>query len=246
MTSIYSFQRQGLYNMAVDMFDSIEDDVQNTQPITYSLAENYTLVDDDRQYFTAISDGLSCYTEGTNWTSTKQGASYCHCLEGYYGRECGIPEPVWGSCPLLDNCNGFKPRKKPRRLIHGININHELEFFQVRLEQVGDIVDVLIVGESNLTAGGDASLLYLLPELKKGFMGRFQHKIIHVLIDHFPERGHTDGWFADTFIRYLFFLFKTDRSFNYFSTFYRDEMGHKGLERISGNSTVSNNSTIAR
>ena len=190
----------------VDVFGSMEDDARITQPITYSLAENYTLVDDGRQYFTAIADDLSCYTDGTNWTSTIKGTSYCHCLEGYYGRECGIPEPVWGSCPSLDNCTGFKPRNNPRRLIHGININHELEFFQVRLEQVGDIVDVLIVGESNLTAGGDTSLLYLLPELKKGFMGRFQHKIIHVLIDHFPERGHTDGWFADTFIRYKFLL----------------------------------------
>jgi beta-1,4-mannosyl-glycoprotein beta-1,4-N-acetylglucosaminyltransferase len=84
---------------------------------------------------------------------------------------------------------------------------------------VGDVLDVVIVGESNLTAGGDASPLYLLPELRKGFMSGFQHKIIHIFIDHFPPEGLTDGWFADTFIR--------------------DYMGQEGLKRIKGSFPVS-------
>ena len=224
MTSIYSYQREGLYelgNLVLFGGGSSEDEATIAQPITYSLAENYSLQDDNRPYFTPITDSVSCYHKGTNWTSTIKGraTSYCHCLKGYYGHDCGIPELVWASChSSLNNCTELKSRKTPRRLIHGFNINHELEFFQMRLEQVGDIVDVLIVGESNLTAGGDVSHLYLLPELQKGFMGRFQHKIIHVLIDHFPQRGLTDGWYADTFIR--------------------DYMGHEGLKRISGISGV--------
>lgn len=178
-----------------------------------ALPETYTLVDDDRPYFTLLPNGLSCFTAATDLMKSSNSNS-CNCLAGYYGRDCGIPEPVWYACQALNNCTDFKLRKTPRRLIHGLNINHELEFFQVRLEEVGDVLDVIIVGESNLTAGGDPSPLYLLPELRKGFMGGFQHKIIHIFIDHFPPEGLTDGWFADTFIR--------------------DYMGQEGLKRIKG------------
>jgi len=181
-----------------------------------SLPETYTLLDDDRPYFTFLPNELNCFTAGTDLmkSSSSPSGSSCTCLAGYYGRDCGIPGPVWHACQALNNCTDFKPRKTPRRLIHGLNINHELEFFQVRLEEVGDVLDVVIVGESNLTAGGDPSPLYLLPELRKGFMSGFQHKIIHIFIDHFPPEGLTDGWFADTFIR--------------------DYMGQEGLKRIKG------------
>jgi beta-1,4-mannosyl-glycoprotein beta-1,4-N-acetylglucosaminyltransferase len=181
-----------------------------------ALPDTYTLVDDERLYFTVLPNELNCFTAGTDLMKSRSSTSgsSCTCLAGYYGRDCGIPSPVWHACQALNNCSDFKPRKTPRRLIHGLNINHELEFFQVRLEEVGDVLDVVIVGESNLTAGGDPSPLYLLPELRKGFMGGFQHKIIHIFIDHFPLEGLADGWFADTFIR--------------------DYMGQEGLKRIKG------------
>lgn len=181
------------------------------------LPETFTLSDDTRSYFTHLPNGLTCFTDGADLikTSSNLKSDGCTCVTGYFGSDCGIPEPVWNSCRQLKNCSDFKARKTPRRLIHGFNINHELEFFQVRMEEIGDVLDVVIVGESNLTAGGDSSPLYLLPELQNGFMGEFQHKIIHVFIDHFPPQGLTDGWFADTFIR--------------------DYMGKEGLKRINGN-----------
>lgn len=178
------------------------------------LPETFTLTDeeDSQSYFMLAEDGrTNCFKAGTvNVTN-----STCQCRPGYYGTDCGIPQVVWLSgCPSLNKCSGIKARTKPRRLIHGLNVNHELEFFEMRLEEVGDVVDVFIVAESNLTAGGDPSPLYLLPELQKGFMSSFQHKILHVFIDQFPAQGLTDGWFADTFIR--------------------DHMGREGLKRISG------------
>ena len=64
----------------------------------------------------------------------------------------------------------------------------------MRLEEVGDVVDVFIVGESNVTAAGAPSPLYLLPKLQSGFVSRWQHKILHVFIDRFPSQGFADGW----------------------------------------------------
>lgn len=79
-------------------------------------------------------------------------------------------------------------------MIHGVNVNHEVEFFEMRLEEVGEVVDILIVGESNMTAGGEPSPMYLLPKLQEGFMSHWQHKILHVFIDRFPPQGFADGW----------------------------------------------------
>jgi len=179
-------------------------------PVTFTLHDP----DDGRTYFTKRMDGISCFTAGTLLNESVAFNSTCKCRQGFYGTDCGIPESVWETaCPFLPGkCSELKVREKPRRLIHGINVNHELEFFEMRLEEIGDVVDVLIVGESNITAGGDPSQLYLLPQLRQGFMSHFQHKILHVFIDHFPKEGYTDGWFADTFIR------------NY--------MGKEGLKRI--------------
>jgi len=117
---------------------------------------------------------------------------------------------------LPDACqlDELKIRPKPRRIIHGFNINHEVQFLEIRLGEVGHVVDVFIVAESNVTAGGDAKPLYILPALKKGAARRWQHKMLHVFIDHFPEQGYQDGWLADTFLR--------------------DEMGRQGLARIQG------------
>lgn len=187
------------------------------------LPDTLTLTDDRTNYFIEIAPGLSCFREGSNLENTaiimhQQLNAACSCLPGYFGRDCGIPEPIWLSC-IDDICQRrLVQRQTPRRLIHGINVNHELEFFEARLSEIGDVVDVLIVGESNTTAGGDTSELYLLPNLKRGFMEDYQHKILHVLIDKFPPQGLVDGWFADTFIR--------------------DYMGKKGLERIQGNKST--------
>ncbi len=219
--SVYTFQRTG-WSAFVGFYGQMEMDEgfsygNSTAVPLPELPETYTLVDDDRSYFTLLPNGLECFTGGTDLikSGSSSSGSACTCLDSYHGRDCGIPEPVWYACQVVNNCTDMKARKKPRRLVHGFNINHELEFFQVRLEEVGDVLDVIIVGESNLTAGGDPSPLYLLPELRKGYMGAFQHKIIHVFIDHFPQQGLTDGWFADTFIR--------------------DYMGEEGLKRIKGN-----------
>ena len=179
--------------------------------VTTSLPQTFQLIDDPNIYFRTVPDGnVSCFIAGTNWSIS---STDCRCLDGYHGVKCGIPSVVWSSC-LADTCqlNELRIRQKPRRIIHGFNINHEVQFLDIRLGEIGHVVDVFIVAESNVTAGGDAKPLYILPALKKGAARRWQHKMLHVFIDHFPEEGYRDGWLADTFIR--------------------DEMGRQGLARI--------------
>lgn len=97
-----------------------------------------TLADDERQHFQPIGSAPLCYLEGTDVESTvAANTTDCQCLENYFGKECGIPAAVWHRTLRQRHVRWqLKPRKVPRRIIHGFNINHELEFFQVRLEEL--------------------------------------------------------------------------------------------------------------
>ena len=87
-----------------------------------------------RQYFHTLSSGALCYSEGTDLSRS---SNSCQCRTGYFGRECGIPAAVWYRT-VENKYHRWKitPREIPRRIIHGLNINHETEFFQVRLEEL--------------------------------------------------------------------------------------------------------------
>lgn len=217
--SVHSFQRNRItgFGWQEGPFTGSSGTVAFTELVSENLPrlpQILTLTNDSKIYFTEIVPGVSCFRHGIDLEKSLV-RKKCSCSPGYFGSDCGVPEPVWFSC-INEICKSqLIKRRTPRRIIHGININHELEFFEARLKEIGDVVDVLIVGESNYTAGGDSTELYLLPELKKGFMAEYQHKIIHVLIDQFPPEGFVDGWFADTFIR--------------------DYMAKEGLTRIQGN-----------
>ena len=71
-----------------------------------------------------------------------------------------------------------------------------------------------IVCESNYTAHGDSKALSLLGRLQSGFLSNFHSKIIYVPLTDFPERGRSDGWFMDGYLRTY--------------------MGINGLDRIRG------------
>lgn len=97
-----------------------------------------TLADDTQSHFQRIGTAELCYVEGTDVDKTlelKDGQ--CKCRPDYFGRECGIPASVWYRT-VEQKYDKWKliPRKVPRRIIHGLNINHEINFFQVRLEEL--------------------------------------------------------------------------------------------------------------
>jgi len=87
----------------------------------------------------------------------------------------------------------------------------------VQLGELGDVVDVFVIGESNRTTSGEANELLLLPKMRnEGFLKEYHHKIVYVMIPStdFPKDPSGGGWISDAFIR------------NY--------LGQNGLSRIDG------------
>lgn len=141
----------------------------------------------------------SCYTRGANATLS-EAKKRCVCQSMWFGRDCGIPYSVQKSNIPLDT-SSLERRKEPRRVIHGINVNHEVDFFEIRLHELADVIDLFIICESNYTAYGLPKNLTFLTLLKKGFFKEFQHKIVYLFLDHFPRGGKEDGWVADKYLR---------------------------------------------
>ncbi len=212
-----------LKNPAIDLSKTgnyeKNDKLPTSSNIHYALPERYKLMEGNNQlYFTPRHNAtVGCYTAGS--VHPEPGIEWaCHCRQGFYGPSCSIPEVVMTSgCQALKNCDMVKARIKPRRIIHAFNVHHELDHAEVQLGELGDVVDVFIIAESNRTTSGKPNKLQLLPKMKnEGFLSKYHSKIIHVTIPStdFPKDPAEGGWKSDVFIR------------NY--------MGDKGLERIDG------------
>ncbi|XP_013776586.1 beta-1,4-mannosyl-glycoprotein 4-beta-N-acetylglucosaminyltransferase-like [Limulus polyphemus] len=164
--------------------------------------ENFKLVTFSRSGFVTISPNLTCLISGTNLTKTTlegDGRS-CVCLQGWYGKDCGLPQSFSASTfPWIRN--QLKRRTRPRRVINAININNELELFEIRVWELHHVVDIFLVCESNYTAAGEEKPLRLFKNLQNGFLQEFQKKIVYVFLDHFPEDGRLNGWAADNYLR---------------------------------------------
>lgn len=106
--------------------------------IPFAETNFVTLKDDERPHFKPVGAAPLCYLEGTNVDVTlSTNSSECRCRTNYFGRECGIPASVWHRTLSKKYSRWpIKPRKVPRRIIHGVNINHEIDFFRIRLEEL--------------------------------------------------------------------------------------------------------------
>ena len=98
---------------------------------------------------------------------------------------------------------------------------------------LANVVDVFIIAESNISAGGEPKPLNFFEAFRSGFLAEFQHKILYVYRDHFPPGYVIDGWKADRCctqnfndIMYLF------REFPY--RYIRTHMSKNGMPRITG------------
>jgi len=130
----------------------------------------------------------------------------CMCKRGFYGPNCAIPEVVMTSVCIQSSsyCSFLKVRSKPRRIIHFINVHHEIEHVEVQLGELGDVVNVFVLGESDRTTSGRPNELRLLPKMmNEGLFKEYHHKIIHVTIPstEFPHDPAGGGWITDAFIR---------------------------------------------
>lgn len=163
-----------------------------------------TMKDDQTEYFTDIGEA-SCFIAGTDLEATSRGVNRggCHCLEGYFGVDCGIPEAAWFNTFRNKHPDTkLRQRKVPRRVINGVTVNHEFAMFEARLHELYEVVDVFIIAESNYTAHGDPKAFLFLERLKSGYMSDFQDKILYVSLDTFPRISKTSGWIADSYLRF--------------------------------------------
>lgn len=150
--------------------------------------------------FRAISSGQRCFIEGTDFRAS---VGKCFCLPEYFGLDCGIPAAVWyGHFQARPrDRKKLAQRDIPRRLVHGVLVNHEFDFFEARVRILQDVVDAFIVQESNFTTFGTAKELEFLKRFKEGWLPDQQDKFIYVMLSHFKEKGKENGWYADAYIR---------------------------------------------
>ena len=122
----------------------------------------------------------------------------CLCSTG------GIPESVWYGhySKHPKDRKKLKIRIKPRRLIHGVLVNHEYDFFETRAETLHDVVDALLVQESNFTTFGTSKDLHFLSKFRdEGWMANHQEKMAYIFLPSFDQKGNENGWYADAVIR---------------------------------------------
>lgn len=169
-----------------------------------SIHTKFPLIDDKRNYFQDIGNNITCFTSGTDIRRSQQSQDKrCHCLEGYFGVDCGIPEAAWFDTyrnKFPDT--GLSRRQVPRRVINGVPVNHEFAMFEARMHELYDVVDVFIVAESNYTAHGDPKDFKFLKRFREGYLKDFQDKIVYIPLGFFSSLSKKNGWIADAYIRY--------------------------------------------
>ena len=70
------------------------------------------------------------------------------------------------------------------------------------MEMLEDIVDVYLLLESNYTAYGSGKELSFLEKFRTGWLQDYQSKIQYIFLSFFPKEAETNGWYADSFLRY--------------------------------------------
>ena len=149
------------------------------------------LSDSDRNHLYEHYQTL-CLRVGTNVSADLSAG--CVCIGGWLGEACSLPSFLQYSSADLER---LQLRRWPRRIILAFPFSLEFAQMEAQLYELGNVVDVVLVAESNFTASGLPKPRRLLLALRKGFLSEWQHKIIYV-----PVCGHSDDmkktdWTAD-------------------------------------------------
>lgn len=76
---------------------------------------------------------------------------------------------------------------------------NELDLLEIRLNTLNSIVDKFVLVEATLTHQGKPKPLYF--EENKAKFESFSHKIIHVIVDKYPENTNNDAWIFERYQR---------------------------------------------
>ncbi len=144
----------------------------------------------------------------------------CVCQEEFYlGQDCGAPRKVWisrpsslndTSIPEVERKSGLlnfswdtllMRRQVARRLVHALPVNLEIDLFEARISTLYDVVDVFVIGESNMTNSGGSRPLLFYDMLSSGWLRPYHDKITYVFRGDPPPSGFEDGVKADAYMR---------------------------------------------
>lgn len=140
-----------------------------------------------------VGQGVTCFMPGT-----LQMGERCVCDSEWRGERCDMPKMVPESQLKYTT---LKPRKQQRRIIYSIPFNMEFEMLEIRVGEVGDLMDLIILVESNFTGFGNVKPLWLHEHLNTGFLKNFHDKIEYVSIDTFPGAQNEDGEKVDVYTK---------------------------------------------
>lgn len=126
-----------------------------------------------------------------------------------------IEDGAYGFLPLRearDYCQRrrwepFATRDQHRKVYDMFLINTELDFLELRLNELDREVDYFVILESTTTFQMDTKPLYLKENLSQ--FKDFQHKIIHRVLDDSGTKKipKDDTWEHERFTRYKYFQF---------------------------------------
>lgn len=144
----------------------------------WNLNDNPKLVinEDKTEYFRGIN-GKKCLIEGTDWSIVNQ--KDCVCSGKWWGPSCSYPLELQVAKLDKSQVSRLAPRPIPRHVVNCLTFNIELETLELRLAELGDVVDAFLIAESNYTAYGDPKPLYLQSVLDKGYLEKYHHKIYY-------------------------------------------------------------------
>ncbi|CAL4068311.1 unnamed protein product, partial [Meganyctiphanes norvegica] len=159
----------------------------------------FNLHDEENVYFIHINGGRTCFIQGTDLQNSHES---CICKAEYFGKDCGIPAAAWFAFFQDKGRNlNISKRAYPRRVLHGMQVSYELDMFETRLHELYNTVDFFVIVEANHTDYGDPKPLVFLERLKKGYLGEFQNKIVHVYVSSEPPNAKEPTWRAHDYMR---------------------------------------------
>ncbi|CAD5115156.1 DgyrCDS4160 [Dimorphilus gyrociliatus] len=163
------------------------------------ILKNYTVEktfvkDDKRNFFIRVTNSTKCLIEGSDINKSKI-EKICVCLKYWHGISCSIPDTV------CQRRKYITAAEKNRKIVNAFPFSVEFELLDARFSELGDIVDVFLILESTYTAYGEKKPLYLYNQLKRGKYKKYREKIVHVLLDYFPQEGYKNGWAVDNLLR---------------------------------------------
>ena len=165
----------------------------------FLFTENrFILRNSSSKSFLQTIGNITCLKYGTYGRNDK---GKCLCNPGWYGVHCDIPESVLSSPSYQPSVGNVKLSVTPRRIINAFTFNKEWSMLEARINELGWLVDVFIILESNYTLYGDPKELTLLKRLNNGYLKEFHHKIMYVFLDHFPDGARENGWIAEDYGR---------------------------------------------